>query len=87
MDVTKLPLQPQTASGVLSGGSAGLIVANKAANVIAWLSSLPDLMPPDVLDDTKFLIAGAVTIVLTVAGGYLGRMFVPAKVEVTSNAS
>ena len=70
-------MKAQTLTGTATGGMAGLTTASKAANVIAYLAGLPAAMPSEVLDDTKFLIAGAVGIVLTVAGGYAGRLFAP----------
>lgn len=73
----KFPLTAQTATGTSVGGFAGLVSAQKAANVISWLSGLKTAMPEDVLVDAEFLIAGAVGILLTLLGGYVGRVFAP----------
>lgn len=73
----KLPVSAQTATGTSVGGFAGLVAAQKAANVISWVSGLKAAMPEAVLADTEFLIAGAVGFLLTLVGGYVGRIFAP----------
>lgn len=73
----KLPLTAQTATGTSVGGFAGLVAAQKAANVISWVSGLKSAMPAEVLADAEFLIAGVVGLLLTLAGGYVGRILAP----------